>query len=45
ENNCADFLAKLGASSDSDITIHASPPEDFFDILWSDAAETFFLRE
>ncbi|MCI78157.1 N-hydroxycinnamoyl/benzoyltransferase, partial [Trifolium medium] len=44
-NNCADFLAKLGASSDSDLTIHASPPEGFLDILRSDATGTFFLRE
>ncbi|MCI47001.1 hypothetical protein A2U01_0068242, partial [Trifolium medium] len=44
-NNCADFLAKLEASSDSDLTIHTSPPEGLFDIVWSDATETFFLRE
>ncbi|GAU28886.1 hypothetical protein TSUD_293380 [Trifolium subterraneum] len=44
-NNCANFLAKLGASSDSDLTIHASPPEGFVDILRSDATGTFFLRE
>ncbi|KAK2454619.1 hypothetical protein QL285_002162 [Trifolium repens] len=44
-NNCADFLAKLGASSDSDLTIHASPPEGLSDILWSNAAGTFFFRE
>jgi hypothetical protein len=44
-NNCADFLAKFGASSDSDLTIHASPPEGLSDILRSDAAGTFFLRE
>ncbi|GAU11996.1 hypothetical protein TSUD_196200 [Trifolium subterraneum] len=44
-NNCADFLAKFGASSDSDLTIHASPLKDFLDILRSDARVTFFLRE
>jgi hypothetical protein len=44
-NNCADFLAKFGASSDSDLTIHASPPEGLSDILRSDVAGTFFLRE
>jgi hypothetical protein len=44
-NNCADFLAKLEASSDFNLTIHASLPEGLFDILRSDAAETFFLRE
>ncbi|PNX56890.1 replication A1-like protein, partial [Trifolium pratense] len=45
ENNCADFLTKLGASLDSDLTIHVSPPKDFFDILRSNATETFNLRE
>jgi hypothetical protein len=35
-NNCADFLTKLGASSDSDPTIHASLPEGLSDILRSD---------
>ncbi|CAJ2643293.1 unnamed protein product [Trifolium pratense] len=44
-NNCVDCLAKLGASSDSDLTIHASPPEGLLDILRSDATGTFFLRE
>ncbi|PNY07744.1 replication A1-like protein [Trifolium pratense] len=38
-NNCADFLD----SSDSDLTTHAFPPESLFDILRSDAAETFYL--
>jgi hypothetical protein len=36
---------RLESLSDSDLTIHASPPEGLFDILESDAAETFFLRE
>ncbi|MCI39129.1 hypothetical protein A2U01_0060359, partial [Trifolium medium] len=39
------FLAKLKASSDFDLTIHAYPPKSFLDILRSDAAETFFLKE
>jgi hypothetical protein len=37
-NNCADFLANFKASSNSDLTIHASPPKGFSDILRSDAA-------
>ncbi|PNY07026.1 ribonuclease H, partial [Trifolium pratense] len=45
ENNCADCLAKLGASSDSNLTIHASPPAGLLDILRNDAAGTFFLKE
>ncbi|MCI42732.1 hypothetical protein A2U01_0063969, partial [Trifolium medium] len=44
-NNGVDFLAKLEASSNSDLTIHASPQKGFFDILRCDAAESFFLRE
>ncbi|GAU51832.1 hypothetical protein TSUD_324470 [Trifolium subterraneum] len=32
-------------SQNFDLTIHASPPEGFLDILQSDAAGTFFLRE
>jgi hypothetical protein len=44
-NNCVDFLAKFEASSDFDLTIHASPLEGLFDILQSDAAETFFFIE
>ncbi|GAU36732.1 hypothetical protein TSUD_318300 [Trifolium subterraneum] len=44
-NHCADFLANLGASSDVSLSIHASPPKDIFELLRSDAVETFFLRE
>ncbi|MCI96469.1 hypothetical protein A2U01_0117769, partial [Trifolium medium] len=44
-NHCANFLAKLRASSDSDLTIHASHPEGFIDHLRSDTVGTFFLRE
>ncbi|MCH80847.1 replication protein A1-like protein, partial [Trifolium medium] len=42
-NQCADFLAKLGASSDNDLLIHNSSPEDMLDLLRSDVAGTFFL--
>ncbi|GAU12290.1 hypothetical protein TSUD_141980 [Trifolium subterraneum] len=44
-NQCADFLAKLGASSDADLIIHASPPDGIFDLLKSDSSGTFFLRD
>jgi hypothetical protein len=44
-NNCVDFLAKFEASSDFDLTIHASPPKDLFDIPRSDAVGTLLLRE
>ncbi|GAU33795.1 hypothetical protein TSUD_221330 [Trifolium subterraneum] len=44
-NQCVDFLAKLGASSDADLIIHASPPDDIFDLLKSDSFGTFFLRD
>ncbi|GAU41508.1 hypothetical protein TSUD_302460 [Trifolium subterraneum] len=44
-NQCADFLAKLGASSDADLIIHASPPDGIFDLLKSDSFGTFFLRD
>ncbi|GAU40444.1 hypothetical protein TSUD_397630 [Trifolium subterraneum] len=44
-NQCADFLTKLGASSDADLIIHASPPNGIFDLLKSDSSGTFFLRD
>jgi hypothetical protein len=44
-NQCADFFAKLGASSDADFLTHASPPEGVRDLLRNDAMGTFFLRE
>jgi hypothetical protein len=42
-NQCADFFAKLEASSDADFLIHASPPEGVRDLLRSDAMRTFFF--
>jgi ribonuclease HI len=42
-NHCIDFLAKLGASSDADLLIHATPPDDILNVLRSDSALTFFL--
>jgi hypothetical protein len=44
-NQCADFVAKLGASSDADFLIHASPPEGARDLLRNNVMGTFFLRE
>jgi hypothetical protein len=44
-NQCADFFAKLGASSDTDFLTDASPPEDVRDLLRNDAMGTFFLQE
>lgn len=43
ENQCADFFARLGASSDSDLFYHVSPPYDLLYLLKMDAAETFFF--
>jgi ribonuclease HI len=43
-NQCADFFAKLGSSSDADFLTHASPPEGVRDLLRNDAMGTFFIR-
>jgi hypothetical protein len=45
ENQCADFFAKLEASSDADFLTHALSPEGVRDLLKNDAMGTFFLRE
>ena len=44
-NQCVDLLAKLRASSDVDLLIHASPPDGLLNLIRSDANGTFFLRE
>lgn len=44
-NQCADFLAKLGASSEIELLLHASPLEDLLPLLQIDAAGTFYSRE
>ena len=44
-NQCADFMAKLGASSDIDLLFHESPPVGLDNLLRSDAADTLFLRK
>jgi hypothetical protein len=42
-NQCADFLAKLGASSDVDFLTQVSQPENVNDLLKNDAMRIFFL--
>jgi ribonuclease HI len=43
-NQCADFMAKLGASNDVELTIHSSPPEELLPLLKKDELRTCFLR-
>jgi ribonuclease HI len=43
-NQCADFLAKKGATSDAALVIHSSPPVDLLAQLRIDALGTFFPR-
>jgi hypothetical protein len=44
-NQCADFMVKLGASSDTELFYHSSPPDDLLNLLRMDAAGTFFSRD
>ncbi|GAU28080.1 hypothetical protein TSUD_223210 [Trifolium subterraneum] len=44
-NQCADFFAKLGVSSDADYLTHVSSPEDIHDLLRNDAMRIFFVCE
>jgi len=43
-NQCADFMAKLGTSSNEDCFIHASPPHDLLVLIRNDAIGTLFPR-
>ena len=43
-NQCADYMAKLGASSDSNFMVYSSAPHDLIGMLKSDAMGTFFPR-
>ncbi|XP_039686543.1 uncharacterized protein [Medicago truncatula] len=43
-NQCADFMAKLGASSDVELTLHSSPPEDLLPLLRTDELGVLFMR-
>ncbi|CAJ2635885.1 unnamed protein product [Trifolium pratense] len=44
-NQCADFFAKLGASSDADFTNHDCPPEGVQDLLKNDALGILFQKD
>jgi hypothetical protein len=44
-NQCANFFAKHGASSDADFLTYTSPPEGVHDILRNDTIRTFFFGE
>jgi ribonuclease HI len=43
-NYCADFMAKLGATSDIELCVHSSPPHDLLGMLRNDAMGVFFPR-
>ncbi|XP_024636165.1 uncharacterized protein [Medicago truncatula] len=43
-NQCADFMAKIGASNDVDLLIHSHPPDGLYPLLQSDELGTLFLR-
>jgi len=44
-NRCADFIAKLGASSDKELLLCDSPSTDLLSLLKIYAADTFFSRK
>jgi ribonuclease HI len=43
-NQCADFMAKLGASSNEECLVHASPPHELLDLIRFDVIGTLFPR-
>jgi ribonuclease HI len=43
-NQCADFMAKLGASTDGELSVHSSPPEGLIPLLSTDELGTLFIR-
>lgn len=43
-NQCADHLAKLGASSNEECLFHATPPQELLDLIRFDAIGTLFPR-
>jgi ribonuclease HI len=43
-NQCADFMAKLGASSNEECLVHASPPHELLVLIRNDAIGTSFPR-
>jgi hypothetical protein len=45
DNQCADYLTKLGVSSNNDLLIYDAPPEDLLNLLRNDAICAFFPGE
>jgi len=45
DNQCVDFMVKLGASLDTELLYHSSSRDDLLNLLRMDADETFFSRE
>ncbi|XP_024626908.1 uncharacterized protein [Medicago truncatula] len=43
-NQCADFMAKLGANSNADYISHNTPPHDLLPLIRTDAMGTLFPR-
>jgi len=43
-NQCVDYFAKFGASSDASLSLHTSPPDDLRPLLRNDAYGTLFMR-
>ena len=43
-NQCADFFAKLGATSNEEFTSHVTPPNDLIPLIRNDAMGTLFPR-
>lgn len=43
-NQCADFLAKLGATSNEEFASHVTPPSDLLPLIRIDAMGTLFPR-
>jgi len=44
-NHCADFFAKLGANSDTELLYHYSHPDDLLNLLRMGAVGTLYSRE
>ncbi|KEH40988.1 hypothetical protein MTR_1g040395 [Medicago truncatula] len=43
-NQCADFMAKIGASADDVFTVHSSPPDLLLPLLRADEIGFLYLR-
>jgi len=43
-NQCADYMVKLGASSDIRFLLHSTAPQDLLGMLRNDAMGVFFPR-